>query len=353
MNRILFSAIVLAASLARPPAVMASQDRAQNDMIIAMPSSARCAVPADGAGLSPESPITTDILELYFDAEGFHEQGAQQDYHCRWVQLSGHYRNVHYWHYRGRLYPDLSSFYYPGYSFQGEPKVWVENFVELNLPRYEIEGAEIAVVGQFYDLCRAADEAEAASGQEWINMGGPCHYGNLNGLMLRDVRIVERQSDTELRMRGEANRQTLGTLSNVPDVHPELPEIREAFGNWIEAAQTSEEALLAHFLDEEDLAEALADENDWSSFLTGANSPLLSLDLTSPNRATAYFVEREAFSELIAGDYDYVGVIACVCRLDDCRDAWPLFEADTIFFHRDYVCHRIDWDDDTGWSAWN
>lgn len=345
--------IVIATFLTTSNAALASQDSAQNDMIFAMPNSARCAAPADGVGLSPESPITTDILELYFDAEGFHEQGAQQDFHCRWVQLTGHYRNVHYWHYRGRLFPGLPSFYYPAYSFQGAPKVWIENFVELPLARYELEGTEIAVVGQFYDLCRAADEAETASGQVWINMGGPCHYGNLNGLMLRDARIVEIISEAELRMRGEANRQMLGTLANVPDDHPELPEIREAFGNWIEAAQTSEEALLANFLNEEDLAEALADENDWSSFLTGANSPLRSIDLSAPNRATAYFVEREAFNEFVAGDYDFVGVIACVCRLSDCDNAWPLFQADTVYFHRDYICQRIDWDDDSGWSAWN
>ena len=356
MNQFLSSAIVVAAFLAMPPAAVAMQATDQSNVAIVMPNSAVCTPPIDGEGLSPDEPLELSPGELYDLIADHLAHDEANPYECRWVRMVGHFRATNYWHYEGRIFPSLGTFYFDS-PMNGPASFIIEDFADHETQKFDIHGSEIEITGLLYDLCAAADaearQLEEAEGISVINLGGPCHYGNLNGLMLSDVRIVEILSDSEMRMRGEANRTTLGTLANVPDDHPVRPNVREAFEAWIEAAQTSEEALLANFLNEEDLAEALADENDWSSLLTGANSPLRSIDLSSSNRATAYFVEREAFSDFMAGDYEYAGVTACICRMDDCQGAWPLFEADTVFFHRDYICERIGWDDDTGWSAWN
>lgn len=320
---------------------------------IVMPTSANCGELETGPGRSAEDPIEVGLDDLFYDVEGFREFGNEQEYRCRWVRVSGHYRNTNYWHYRGRLFPNVSAFYFPGYSLNGSPRLWIESFTDPSTERFEIESSDIEVVGRFYDLCQSAEEAEAASGEIWLNMGGPCHYSNLNGLMLRDVRIVSVNSDPEQRMRGEANRAALGTLVDIPDTHPDRASILSAFRIWIETVNSGESALLDH-LDREDARErALVDETDWTSFLTRPASPARDVDLADLANEIRIFTERRDLEDLLAGDRSRTPIIACACLADTCDDAWPLFEEDTRYFHTEYLCVTLYWRNGSGWSAWN
>src|SRR5262249_55095127 len=127
---------------------------------------------------------------------------TRSPYDCKWVRLSGFLTWSDYYHYRGRLYESAWHAYggnHPGYI--------VERFADPAVRRSQLAQRQITLVGRFYDLCAAADRVQKKSGENWMMLFGPCHYGSDRGMMLTDVVIKEVHDDAPRYILGESNRK--------------------------------------------------------------------------------------------------------------------------------------------------
>jgi len=358
MNRYLYAALALvAAQFFGVNDVQAQQNNEGRDIAIVMPNTANCTPPESGLGSSPDEPLELSPGEIYDLIADHLAHDETNPYECRWIRMIGHFRATNYWHYEGRIFPSLGAYYFDP-QIDGARSLIIENFANSETQKITIQASDIDITGLFYDLCAAADaearQLEDEEGITVINMGGPCHYGNLNGLMLADVRLNQHLAGPELRMRGEANRDTFGRLAIVPEGHPARPEIQNAIVDWVATVRIGEEAYLEKFEDAQWIEEMRANANDWQSVLTDPEeSPFTRLSHGIDQHETDFFVERQDLSNLLTGEYRRADVYGCICLAETCNDAWPLFSGDTRYFQRDYICTRIDWREGAGWSAWH
>jgi hypothetical protein len=342
--------IVLSLALTMISSPLAFTQEASSENLIVMPNSANCAPPSEGPGSSPENAVETDIYDIIFDAEDALEFNTAREFDCKWVRLSGHFQWADYWHYRGRLTAELEFRTDPG-----DAKLWIENFADPNQRRWSISGAKIGVTGLIYDLCaraRATQASHATQGITLINMGGPCHYGSLQGLMLANVHIEQRLSEPFRRLRGEANRANFGDLVRVPITFEAWADIHTTTLTWIDRLPEGEAALLTGAsIRDETRRRHIADDDDWLSFLTDPNtSPLLGPNFDARSAPFAIFIFRDD----VLDDQDRSpdlreDFFGCVCVVDNCEETWPLLVNDTQRMADDYICLRTRYRDDL-WS---
>ncbi|MDM7984848.1 MAG: hypothetical protein QUV02_10385 [Maricaulis sp.] len=317
---------------------------------IVMPNSAQCEPPAEGPGATPETAISVYIDQLVGDAEDVREFDLDSEYDCRWIRTVGYFAWVDYWHYRGRI----SSAALPELSAATAP--WIENFSETETRRHELQQHQIEIVGLYYDLCRRADEharrAEAEDGVILINMGGPCHYGSLNGLMIRDVRVLSTLTDGPVRLRGEINREQFGNLVDVTGVRPDIVQTLEsASRDSLRLLSTGEAEYLATTnWSPEAIAEAVADEDDWTSALarTLLRHPDWGIGKFQAFIKTDFYSDDPAVGREPAEHSDIFG---CFCLTADCSDSWPLSSWDAQHLADEVLCVRLHEDQTGAWQV--
>lgn len=329
-----------------------------------------------GQGASPDDAIAIDDFhDLYASAaeQFYREQPAETgirypddkffepDLNCRWVKISGHFRARGYYHYRGVLAESSRDLYLNGGpdNFIRERLYFIENWDDPSTSSILLNGSDVTIVGRFYDLCRAARKAQKDAGEEWFIMGGPCHYGQLTGLMIRDARVMETANPFQ-RLQGEKNRQIVGNLTQLPKSWPEYEVVHDAAKKWVRAVregaepyyrdQSSKSSIKGDLADDL-LKRNLEDNDDWIWFLaTSPQSPILRKQPKLERQPFAIFIYDRL---LLREDEDEItGVTACFCTLRKCDESWPLMDGDVNNFFDSYVCTslRRDRADKTKWT---
>lgn len=332
-------------------------EAAANDIQMVWYPTAECPDRKEGPGATPATAIAIEAFdEIYQDVldgietdnEAKAETPSESRYECRWVRISGYFQWTDYYHYRGYLYEDLPSAYF---GAARNLRYIVENFRAPEETRTRVNGARVTVTGRFYDLCRRAAMDVGADAMVF----GPCHYGDLKGLMLKDVIVDSVEAGPNLRLSGERNRELVGDLAPAPDPWGEAPAVKAAFFDWLRALRGGREAYwkvsIARWpLRDENqadaLADALEDRDDWVSFLIESDtSPLAKQSNAALSRRPfRVFVARAGADEENPDE-----AVACVCLSRDCRNDWPLFEHDAERFADKYLCRSV-MKDDGGWK---
>ena len=319
---------------------------AQPRLVAIAPLSATCTDEATGEGATRQTAIEVTVRDLYAEAEWGALDGSLSELNCRWVRIRGHFRWVDYWHYQGRLYGGLLDVYSDPFR-----SVWIEAFADPDLRRAGIEGFELDLLARHYDLC--ATHAQVLDEDEWIS-GGPCHHGDLNGLMLTDVEVVARVSTGSQRLRGEVNRNSVGDLLRVED-EALTQVLRLASEEWVARTRPSSGSGLTapRMADTEAETPGLARLESPDTWLRLLGDAELSPFNRLPDTGTApfiAFVSRLDVEYRVDGEEGVADAYGCFCLSADCEDRWPLFAADTWRMTDDYVCTDLARNDGV-WSA--
>lgn len=277
------------------------------------------------------------------------------DLNCKWVRIAGHFRMDNYQHYRGALAASANDLYTngggPGNLIR-ERIYFVESWAQADTRSALINGADIEITAQFYDLCRYAEQEVKRANDGRIIMSGPCHYGRFTGLMLRDAKIERVLSPSFKRVRGEINRSVIGDIREIDRNWPDMNRVKDAALERIALIRSGPRAYWEDAYSGVASAEKLAadkalDQDNWISFLsTHADSPL-----TGRFRQSQFKVFR--LKNFGGGESEETIniAVACFCTVRSCKDEWPLFWADATSFYDKYLCltlHR-DHQDRTRW----
>ena len=277
------------------------------------------------------------------------EFGDPSRYDCRWVRTAGYFKWADYWHYRGRLHDT---------PLGNSNTPWIESFANSETRRGDLQSRQIEVTGLFYDLCAVADaervRSESEDGVILLNMGGPCHYGDLNGLMLSDVRVLAVLSAPAY-LQGEANRAFYGDLVDTNEVQPSATQsIQRAALRTLSAFARSEgDGLALTDWSPERAADALNDPDDWPSVVAARSNQI------AQERAGALnTIEFRAFFESAFDSDDPAAApevrersraIGCFCMGDDCDNAWPLDSYDAARMAHDILCLELETGEESDW----
>jgi len=317
-----------------------------------------CAEEISGPGASPLEPIPIENFFDLFDSaltwgnptlleaeRKFAEEDGVEipiDYNCRWVRVRGYFRVMFYRGYSGTINANSQEFYLRG-GINGpirENSYTIENFEDPKTNRFLFNGAEIEIIGQFYDMCRALD-AEYGDGNH-SGIGGLCHYGDAQGLVFRNVGMTGLLSEPFSRPTGEENRAVIGDLVNVPDNWPKLSEVIEIAKARIELIRESpasywEKEIPATFDRSSDIITKRSnDPNEWISFLHFA--PQSPINQKSFDPAIAKTKVFQQYYSIGQDPDDISSVFVCFCTTNDCKNQWPLFKADAEYFYDPYLC---------------
>lgn len=332
--------------------------------------SADCAPQAGGAGASPDDPVEiVDFVDLFGSAltwktpeegqqandwERKHDVEVTPDLNCRWVRISGYFRRTDYQHYRGTLDENSRAFYLKG-GPNGpirQGAYFIESWHSQETSSALINGSDIEIIGQFYDLCRAAREAEKQSGKKWFILGGPCHYGELTGLMIRDARILAVRIAPPRRLTGEANRPVIGDIREIPKSWGDYGRVKAAAIDWIKTIRQGPTTYWTRALTlpnpqpeeparTEEIERQANDPDNWISFLSlNPKSPVVKQSQAiEDNEFRLFRLQRYGGGET---EEKIRITYACFCTQRRCGDVWPLFSEDAESFHNDTLCVRID-----------
>lgn len=278
-------------------------------------------------------------LELTFD-----EIAASRDdgsLHCEWVTVQGHFR----WHemngYLGYLFPDIqdTAGEYSGYRLQ------LESFADPDERAWTIRATDIEVSGRILDPCRLSeaqiDTLVARPETNDYRTTPSCIGSGSRDLLLEQVHVLERHSDIDQVLSEASPTHRLVSVENAALTSPLIDVMRR----WLSAIEQDEESYwaaqfevgLAEFSIENAnsqfktlMQRAIANPNDWSSFLTGAETSPLNHMPDSEHRQFQVFR-----TEIPLVDDLYVG---CVCMTEDCSTSWPIALNDTMRHSTDYLC---------------
>jgi hypothetical protein len=321
-----------------------AQDTQSSDQVrMWMPNSSECDAPENGPGSSREQPVETTISELIAHAEERLEQGSGEAdlINCQWVRVSGHFRATEYWHYEGRLHRSLEALY-----SGSRDRLLIESFVNETPSKFLLNGTNFALVGFFYDLCfesrNVAATAEAA-GTVLMNSGGPCHYGNLEGLMIQNAEVIQQFHLEPIYFRGEINRERIGNVEVLPSSTQAYQNAFSRTQEWLDSIVFNEsEWLTSSGFDDELLQMRLEDPYDWSSFITDPErSPIRNLgQLTASNFRALQSYQHYLIRNRTERDEHYFEY-GCVCTSENCENVWPLYSVDLERGFPDYfICLR-------------
>jgi hypothetical protein len=359
----IFCAAILIALLGAVSADAAEPD----DLRMVWHPSAECPDRKQGAGSTPATAIKLDdfdeLDEAALDAmdsdDGAAKEPPETPYECRFVTLTGLFKWTDYYHYRGNLYKDLPAAYFGG---PGKLRYVVENFADKTESRARLNGALVTLTGRFYDLCRRAGIDIPKGEDEVVLVFGPCHYGRLNGLMLRDVTIDRIEAGPNLRITGERNRGIIGDLAVMPRDWSQTKAVKQQFGEWLDALKSGREsywrALQARSTrpaeeKAEELADILADPDDWTSFLTDSDASPLKDHSNAALLRRPFAVFTRIIRDEEHANNDPSEVTACACLKRQCAEDWPLFESDALRFADAYLCTQFERDRDGAWRWLN
>lgn len=298
-----------------------------------------------GSG-SRAAPLDLEHFEEAYDASAI-QGGAEAPgeaharYHCKWVRLTGFMTWMNYYHYRGVLHEDFTTTYLLGVE---PPRYILERFVEGTPPRASLAQRRLTLVGRFYSLCFAAEEARRAAGDGFWWLFGPCHYGANKGMMLTDVRVEAIHDASPVYLLGDMNRAALGFL----------PRVEEgAVRAVLEAQVRAWAALLSSGVDAyaDGVVAGLASEDEEERRYGRAN--VLSADsYASYLSADPRFRRlnwRRAQVEVFWGNDERDHAYGCICLERTCADRWPLFPGDADEFLGAAACVALERDEGGAW----
>ena len=310
----------------------------------------RCPPDTSGApGSSRENPIAIEQFEELFersDGPSPQEDGPVA-HDCKWVRISGVMNWMNYYHYRATLWPSAMAAH-----GGGRTRYIVESFADPSVRRANLVRRQVTLVGQFYDLCAAAERARA--GRDWGMTFGPCHYGSDNGMMLRDVSVVSVEASGPHYILGERNRAAFGDLIRVQGAERQaMIDQTRAWAALVQRGPTAyADAHLAHMSTNRFFANLGPDEprrlrefdENPDGYISYAGAVLRA---RRPNLSRA---QIEVFWDKEVGGSNAVG---CVCLANSCVENWPLTSDDADAFVGDAVCTELDKTSRAGaWSWW-
>lgn len=324
----------------------AAEPKSGGQIISTFKRDGTCVPPESGPGATRETAIKLEWMgEL--NADKF---SSKPRFECRWVTVRGFYRWTRYGDYDGFLFIDGLAAAMREYRV-GYHQLTIENFQSPDLRGLQWNGSIVTVTGRYYDLCRPLREQQEvakAKGDFLYIPGGPCHYGDDMGAMLKDVTIGSVHAGPNLRPRGSANRLVLGDLVELPNDKQPYTEVLEQFLEWWTLLARGESALSAadirrRGVNDKSVAEywrsALANDDDETSFLNSSPaSPIARFSAESAiDRPFAVFAARGAIER--AGKLpEFRTLWGCSCLTNDCSNSWPLLLNDATSFFDEYVC---------------
>ncbi len=300
--------------------------------------SAKCQIePEPGSpGSTPELAIEIDNLtDLFFAAvyqsnkEYQENQQSNEEFEpvCKWVRLKGYFRWLNYYHYMGTLTDDSGTHY-----FDPSSRFIIEKFGDDSIRRGELQARHVTIVGRFYNLCAAAERAEERSGEDWIIMGGPCHYGDDRGMMLTDVFVEDVHDDFPRYLTGEANRTLFYELPHYTE--DDISALKSLTRRWADSIQ---QGIEGHA--ERSLAQDPETKNDEGERREAVHDIIVGRD-----SYTYYLNQNDAFQRLDvekapvvvfargATASQPVRAVGCICMIEDCTDRWPVLDSDADNF---------------------
>lgn len=296
-------------------------------------------------GSTPELAIRLeDFEEVYYEASRGKEDlpskpPSPSKFECKWVELSGFFSWLDYYHYRGQLVSGFLDFY-P----MSKVRYIVERFSDSSMRRAALARKRVTLVGRFYDLCAAADRDRLSSKDNWMMVLGPCHYGANNGMMLTDVRVKSVEDKQPRYLLGDTYRDILGNLYPVDGTEAGTLEV--VTRQWASSVQRGANAYANETFardpswrsrkqaEIEEARRNISDADSYSAYLRG-NSAFMQRDMTKTQVSVFWEGKTQVEERRIAW--------GCVCLLDECKDRFPLFSSDASHFLGDAACKQLEW----------
>lgn len=302
-------------------------------------------------GASPDRPLEVEYFEDVYDAAVEAKEvekgkpAKPSQFECKWVRLTGFFTWVHYWHYRGQFHASAPRAY-------NSPKerYWIELFRDPKLRRANLVQRKLTIVARAYDKCAvldAIDANERKRGVVSVRFGGPCHYGDNNGMMLIDA-IVEKVHDARpLYVVGEINRAFFDNLYH--DEGAERATLIDRTRTWAAAVKRGPGAYVS---------ETLAGDPALAK-LTDADKKVFRADIEDPDGYIAYLHGESRFARLDPAQAetavfrerndDAKTAWGCICLEPECKDRWPLLAGDARRFIGDAACTELTKEEDGKW----
>lgn len=241
--------------------------------------------------------------------------------------------------------------------------VYVKNFADPEQWSAEINGANVKIVGRFYDFCNADKPLEFSPRKPgYVTVDGPCHFASPGtGLTLYDVRVEKVHRPSSIRLSGEVNRDVIGDLKEMPADWEHLDAMKAAARDWLKTILAGRNSLekavreghLSGQLDKEELVDLrteleaeIQDPDSWFRYFTDQKRSPLNIRKSRINRLAFKAYKHVGYSSYDGPNW------GCLCHSSNCNDKWPLFSNDAGNFADSYVCVLLDHDEDSDTWDW-
>lgn len=271
--------------------------------------------PADDSDSEPQQ---SNFFDLFREIPALAEF-LPDEFHCRHILLRGHFRAADGDGYVGVLYSGLAA------SYSGRSDPTPNNVTILAFPNefqsYELNGATVTLSGYAHPVCRShpayapTSQISEPTGPARLQCGDD---ETLDWGLERPV-VVSIDTPPGQFLTGERHRSAVGQLRRVEldaSAQREIEDIWSEMISYLPTADLDESAVWMRFLKSSEL------------------SPFHSPDFADPADNTILLQPL-----MLGAEPDQT--ITCVCTSGDCTDAWPIFEIDTRFAFRDFVCMNL------------
>jgi hypothetical protein len=276
-----------------------------------VPSEASCPRHAEDSRPQPSG-----FDELFITLPELAPVLSDESIHCRHVVLQGHFRAGHRDGYAGSLYSSVAAAYADS---PDRPADVVAVFAfEDPSQSFALNGATLTLAGYAHPVCLpnslnpAPRTARDTIGPSRLQ----CREGEHLEWGLEHPTVVSVDTRPGQFLTGESRRDTVGQLRRIEMTPSAQQEIETIWSDFV-------------------LALPSLGENQnrvWNRFL--AHSEI------SPLRAPELAINSQnivLFDPLMLGP-EPDRTITCLCTTSDCSDKWPLFEIDTRYAFREFVC---------------
>lgn len=261
-------------------------------------------------------PQPSDFDELFITLPELAPVLSDDSIHCRHIVLQGHFRAGHRDGYAGSLYSSIAAAYADS---PGRPANVVAVFAfEDPFQSFALNGATLTLAGYAHPVClpNSLNPARRAARDTIGSSHLQCREGEHLEWGLEHPTVVSVDTHPGRFLTGESRRDTVGQLRRIEMTPSAQQEIETIWSDFVLA--------LPSLTDEQIPA--------WNHFLAQSElSPFRTREFAAASQSAVLF-------EPLAPGAEPDRTITCLCTTSDCSDSWPLFEIDTRYAFREFVC---------------